>query len=100
MKRRKLKLRTRPEIPRELRACCLCGDLVLHGAVEGPGAELAFRASVDLDGTVWIALKGHSDPRRCPDPPAYTGDFWHVELKREAWKAQHRQKMEARRTIQ
>ena len=96
MTNRKLKLRTIPSLRREIMPCALCAEPVLHGAVEGPGAELVFRASVDLRGIVWIPLVGHADPRFCPDPPRETGDFWHIEVRREAWKAARR----AERTIQ
>lgn len=96
MSKMKIDIRTIPSIKRELKQCSLCGEFVLHGAVQGPGAELIFRAQVDIGGIVWVPLKWHAGPS-CPDPGPETKKFWRRASKREAYKKQRRERAEAER---
>lgn len=77
--------------------CCLCGEDVLHGAVEGRDAETAFRAQEDAFDVVWVPLKGHAHPVDCPDPEVETEKFWHNRERRDAYKAQRRREADRRR---
>lgn len=80
-------VRTRTEVPRELRRCSLCGAFVMHGIVDPPRrARLIYRASEDLAGNVWVPTAHLA----CPDPEPDTASFWSDDVRREAYKRRRR----------
>lgn len=71
---------------RRLMPCALCGAMMYHGAIRGPGAALVFRAT-ERDGGVWLPVKHGGPGTLCPDPGPETADWWHVGYRREQHKA-------------
>lgn len=81
--------------------CALCGQYVRHGAVIGKEVDIAFKATVDLDGTVWVpSVHGYDQSGKplpierggCPEPPPSTSSFWNDVVQREAYKKDERER--------